>query len=92
MKKEKEIKFKSICFYEIGIDGLIYHQYNWNKETKTLVHFINGDEIEGWSEIEAKVQIKQLIGVSSRKKENTNKTEKEVKPPTTIPDNQLKLF
>ena len=87
--KNKEIKFTSISFNEIGIDGLIFHEYKWNKETEILTHFIEGLEIEKWSDLDAKIQINKLIGVDRKRKHKEVQVEK---PVTIISDNQLKLF
>jgi len=88
--KTKEIKFTSISFNEIGIDGLIYHEYKWYNETDILTHFVDGAEIEKWSYLEAKIQIKKLIGTERKRKPKTAQLEKE--KPLVISPNQLKLF
>jgi len=85
----KEIKFTSISFNEIDIDGLVYHEYKWNKEVKELTHFIDGIEFEKLGEREARKKIAKLISIE-RKKETKNIIE--VKKIKETSDIQLKLF
>lgn len=88
--KKKEIKFSSISFNEIGIDGLICHEYKWNKEIKILTHFIDGIEFENWNESEAKKEINKLIGVKRKVKSIAQLEDKKIS--TDIHKTQLKLF
>lgn len=85
----KEIKFTSISFNEIDIDGLVYHEYKWDKELKELTHIIDGIEFEKLGEKEARRKITQLISIE-RKKEP--KKIVEVQKIKEISDIQLKLF
>lgn len=64
----KEIKFSSISFNEIGIDGLEYHEYKWDKETGILTHHIEGIEFENFKGVEARKKIRSVIGTERKKK------------------------
>ena len=87
---KKEIKFSSISFNEIGIDGLIHHEYKWDKETEILTHFIDGVEFEKFNKSKAKKEIKKLIGTEHKPKTKPIQLEKDNTVITPI--NQLKLF
>jgi len=86
----KEIKLSSLSFNEIGIDGLIFHEYKWDKETKVLTHLIDGIETEKWSGPEARKELNKILRADQKKKEKEKQQIK--KPVMIIPDNQLKLF
>jgi hypothetical protein len=86
--KKREIKFTSIVFCEIGVDGLIHHDYSWNKEQKLLMHFIDGIMVETFDEKEARVKIKSLIGLKRKQRQPKEKIHPEPISATT----QLKLF
>ena len=86
---KKEIKFSSISFNEIGIDGLIHHEYKWDKETEILTHFIDGNELERWESLEARKEIKKIIGIERKK---SIKAVVQLEKKVIIPSNQLKLF
>ena len=87
--KKKEIKFTSLTFNEIGEDGLIHHDYRWDKIMKTLHHYIDGVEIENWNEKEAVIVINKII--SSKPKVKTKQTEVKQKIVDCM-DDQLTLF
>lgn len=58
---KKEIKFKSLSFSEIGIDGFINHEYVYDKEKDTLVHFIDKSEMESFTGDLARKKVLSLI-------------------------------
>lgn len=39
--KQKQILFSSIEFSEIGGDSLIFHKYIYDKDDKTLSHYVD---------------------------------------------------
>lgn len=88
--RKKEIKFSSLSFNEIGIEGLIFHEYKWDKEIKILTHFINGIEFENWNESDAKKEISKLIGLKKKPKVIPQLEDK--KTSTEIHKTQLNLF
>lgn len=90
--RKKEIKFSSLSFNEIGIEGLILHEYKWDKEVKILTHFINGIEFENWKESEAKKEISKLIGFNKKAKEKVINQLKDKQKSIDIHESQLKLF
>lgn len=89
--KKKEIKFSSLSFNEIGVEGLILHEYKWDKELKKLTHFVNGIEFENWNESEAKKEITKLIGFKKKVKTKVI-NQLEDKKSIDIHESQLKLF
>lgn len=66
--KNKNIKFTSIEFNEIGIDGLVNHKYKWDDNAKTLTHLINDLNNEVFEGDNAIVKIKTLIYKEPKKK------------------------
>lgn len=58
---KKEIKFKSISYNEIGVDGLIHFEYKWDEETETLTEFIDGVKTQSWVKSEARDKITKIL-------------------------------
>lgn len=95
MAKSKEIKFKTFFFGEISTDGVINHEYRWDKELEILSHFIDGVKIEELTLNDAKIRLNEIIG--NKKKSGRKVTHQETptvidKDVTVIYDTQLKLF
>lgn len=65
MSIKKEIKFKTLSFSEIGMDGFINHGYRWEKEKNTLFHFIDNIETESFF---GDLAVKKSIELLSHKK------------------------
>lgn len=68
--KNKDIKFTSIEFNEIGVDGLVNHKYKWDNDTKTLTHLIDDLENEVFEGDSAIAKIKALVYKEPKKKNN----------------------
>lgn len=62
MPKLKEIKFKTISFDRIGVDGLVRYVYTYEKEFGELIETIDGEITNKWSGPDVRRKIKEIIG------------------------------
>lgn len=57
--KLKDIKLSSIKFPYIGIGGIEWHEYIYDKYARVLTFLIDGKFIEQWSGLEADLKIRE---------------------------------
>lgn len=62
MPKLKDIKFKTISFDRIDVDGLVRYVYTYEKESGELIETIDGETTNKWSGPDVRRKIKEIIG------------------------------